>query len=457
MGSFSGRLVRYEFNQNNTFGVMEIFNGSQKIFSCDVVEDTVRTPYGTSYAEIKATEKQWKLPQASGNKSAGGDTAIPFSEPGKPYSCGLFGSNRFCTHHTVYIERKTGTTCDGSSTYEANRAAKPQREPKTYETDQYAPEVKRQKAKYGLEGVPCFSGIKFHRGTNEGYTEGCLILGRRSGKAQCFDLNVSIKTVVEFETLMEKYGNPTFPFEITKAGMEKSVGRTFSGIKLGDYLFREQMICYGENGHNCGKKIVDYVLVSAFDQLAKKYGDKFDIASGTRCVEMNKLCKGVQDSNHLIGKAIDFSHSEMKADKLIQEIQSTLKGAVSVLKIDDTIVHMDVRSPSDDKKKIPIGSFTRADYACKCGCGFDSVDYTVVRVLETIKQTLSRPIQILESQKCEQYAQNGAGMFADFSVPKSKKDNAMEASDIVNTFGGKFSTIAKLEKMSQFVVRVIAL
>ena len=67
---------------------------------------------------------------------------------------------------------------------------------------------------WAVENVPGFSGIRIHRGKNETWTEGCLLLGDSIAKNYTM-LDNSEKTVEKFEKCMAGYGNQDFVLEIT--------------------------------------------------------------------------------------------------------------------------------------------------------------------------------------------------------------------------------------------------
>ena len=44
--------------------------------------------------------------------------------------------------------------------------------------------------------------------------------------------------------------------------------------------------------------------------------------------------------------------------------------------------------------------FSRREFACKCGCGFDSIDAETLQVLEELRDTLREPITITSGCRC---------------------------------------------------------
>jgi uncharacterized protein YcbK (DUF882 family) len=46
-------------------------------------------------------------------------------------------------------------------------------------------------------------------------------------------------------------------------------------------------------------------------------------------------------------------------------------------------------------------NFDRSEFACKCGCGFDTVDAELIKVLEDIRGAFGVPIKINSGCRCE--------------------------------------------------------
>ena len=69
--------------------------------------------------------------------------------------------------------------------------------------------------------------------------------------------------------------------------------------------------------------------------------------------------------------------------------------------------------------------FNRAEFACKCGCGFDTVDVDLIEYLEEVRLQFYAPVTILSGCRCEKHnkdvggaanSQHTKGRAADFVV-----------------------------------------
>lgn len=47
--------------------------------------------------------------------------------------------------------------------------------------------------------------------------------------------------------------------------------------------------------------------------------------------------------------------------------------------------------------------FSRAEFACKCGCGFNTVDAELITILEDLREQFKRPVRINSACRCEKY------------------------------------------------------
>lgn len=53
--------------------------------------------------------------------------------------------------------------------------------------------------------------------------------------------------------------------------------------------------------------------------------------------------------------------------------------------------------------------FNRAEFACSCGCGFDTVDYSLVLILEELREFFNAPITIKSGCRCAEYNKSIGG------------------------------------------------
>lgn len=69
--------------------------------------------------------------------------------------------------------------------------------------------------------------------------------------------------------------------------------------------------------------------------------------------------------------------------------------------------------------------FNRSEFACQCGCGFDTVDVELIETLETVRQYFMSPVTITSGCRCVPHnvkiggsydSQHTKGRAADFKV-----------------------------------------
>lgn len=53
--------------------------------------------------------------------------------------------------------------------------------------------------------------------------------------------------------------------------------------------------------------------------------------------------------------------------------------------------------------------FHREEFACKCGCGFDVVDFQLLEMLEDIRERFMKPVVINSAARCEKHNKNVGG------------------------------------------------
>jgi uncharacterized protein YcbK (DUF882 family) len=48
-------------------------------------------------------------------------------------------------------------------------------------------------------------------------------------------------------------------------------------------------------------------------------------------------------------------------------------------------------------------NFSRSEYACKCGCGFDTVDYDLVMIHQQIRDHFGSSVTITSACRCDEH------------------------------------------------------
>lgn len=100
-------------------------------------------------------------------------------------------------------------------------------------------------------------------------------------------------------------------------------------------------------------------------------------------------------------------------------------------------------------------NFARSEFRCKCGCGLDTVDTELLRLLENIRAHFDAPITVTSSHRCESYNQvvGGAstsqhlyGRAADIVVEGVDPSLVAELADQLGAGGvGKYSSFTHVD------------
>lgn len=82
--------------------------------------------------------------------------------------------------------------------------------------------------------------------------------------------------------------------------------------------------------------------------------------------------------------------------------------------------------------------FNRDEFTCRCGCGFDTVDTDLIRILEVVRQHFLAPVKVTSGCRCEAHnasvggspkSQHVKGRAADIQV---KGKEAIEVYEFLN-------------------------
>lgn len=54
-------------------------------------------------------------------------------------------------------------------------------------------------------------------------------------------------------------------------------------------------------------------------------------------------------------------------------------------------------------------NFSREEFACQCGCGYDTVDVILIMLLESVRRHFDKPVTITSGCRCEHHNNNVGG------------------------------------------------
>lgn len=53
--------------------------------------------------------------------------------------------------------------------------------------------------------------------------------------------------------------------------------------------------------------------------------------------------------------------------------------------------------------------FSRAEFACACGCGFDAIDAATLEILEAVRHHFGAPVTVTSAARCRKHNANVGG------------------------------------------------
>jgi uncharacterized protein YcbK (DUF882 family) len=103
-------------------------------------------------------------------------------------------------------------------------------------------------------------------------------------------------------------------------------------------------------------------------------------------------------------------------------------------------------------------NFSRSEFACPCGCGFDTVDFALVNLLQKFRDFIERPVTVTSGCRCPEYnaqvggSENSQHLYAraaDIVVEHVPPEIVHEYFDGLNTPGlGKYDTFTHIDTRS---------
>ena len=73
--------------------------------------------------------------------------------------------------------------------------------------------------------------------------------------------------------------------------------------------------------------------------------------------------------------------------------------------------------------------FSREEFACRCGCGQDTVDAELITILETVRNHFKKPITITSGNRCTAYNAKIGGAKASLHITSRAADFVVADTD----------------------------
>ena len=166
------------------------------------------------------------------------------------------------------------------------------------------------------------------------------------------------------------------------------------------------------------------------------YGGSIDGIKGNQTIE---AIKNFQRDNGLVADGIAGQHTIDKIREIICNEQRNLGVTVDGVAGQETI---NARNQKHSYSWNDVQHFKKAEFACKDGCGFDSIDLRVVKVLEDIRHHFGdKPVIVTSGCRCAKH--NKA---VDFYIPGISTNSIVDYTNSLvkngtlrYTYTGKYS------------------
>lgn len=109
-------------------------------------------------------------------------------------------------------------------------------------------------------------------------------------------------------------------------------------------------------------------------------------------------------------------------------------------------------------------NFSRSEFACRCGCGFDTVDIELLRILQKVRNHFVQSVHITSACRCPDHnekvggsrkSQHKLGRAADIIVAHIEPDDVADFLDGTMSHGGigRYSTFTHVDtRTNDYVV-----
>ena len=102
-------------------------------------------------------------------------------------------------------------------------------------------------------------------------------------------------------------------------------------------------------------------------------------------------------------------------------------------------------------------NFDRDEFACKCGCGYDTVDTLLLEALESIRVHFNQPVTITSACRCNNHnkkvggstnSQHKKGRAADIQVRNTSPSDVATFAEELGMSVGRYETFTHIDSRS---------
>ena len=101
--------------------------------------------------------------------------------------------------------------------------------------------------------------------------------------------------------------------------------------------------------------------------------------------------------------------------------------------------------------------FDRSEFACKCGCGQDTVDVVLLEALEAIREHFGEPVRVTSGNRCErhntrvggsEHSQHKKGRAADILVSGVSPAEVADYAESLGMSVGRYDSFTHVDSRS---------
>lgn len=78
--------------------------------------------------------------------------------------------------------------------------------------------------------------------------------------------------------------------------------------------------------------------------------------------------------------------------------------------------------------------FSRNEFACKCGCGFDTVDAITLEIIEDVREHFGQPVSVTSASRCKTHNRSVGGTDNSYHLKGRATDIQVEDTSPIDVY-----------------------